>query len=192
MDNSLNMEKGERVNITKDNPELTKVVVGCGWMPSAAVGEKFDLDASIILLQEDKNVYKGNDGIIFFNNKEGFGVKHSGDNLTGEGDGDDEQLTVDLAVIPAEVHRIVVIVNIFKAEERRQHFGRVREAYVRVFNPANDAELAKFDLSEDYSGKTGMIMGQLYRHNGEWKFEALGTGANGSIAQIVDIVKTAV
>jgi len=189
MDDPLNLEKGEKVNITKENPGLTQVAIGCGWDVKAD-GPAVDLDSTIILLKEDKSIYEGNKGIIYFGHLKEFGVTHQGDNLTGAGDGDDEVINVDLAAIPTGVHRIVVIVNIYQAASRNQHFGQVRNAFVRVFNPSNAAELAKFDLSEDYSGKTGMVMGQLYRHNGEWKFEAMGNGANGDINQIAEIIKT--
>lgn len=190
MDDALNLEKGERVDITKGNPGLTKVHIGCGWDVNASGGADYDLDASAILLKEDKSLYEGIKGVIFFNHKEEFGVKHSGDNLTGAGDGDDETIVADLSAIPADVKRLVVIVNIYQAESRRQHFGQVRNAFVRVYDPATQGELAKFDLSEDYSGKTGMIMGQLYRHNAEWKFEAMGNGANGDINTIVAATQT--
>lgn len=184
MDNALNLEKGEKVDLTKTHPGLTQIVVGCGWDVNNSGGADFDLDTTIVLLKEDKSVFEGAKGVIYFNNKEGFGLKHNGDNLTGAGDGDDETINVNLAAIPAEVKRAVVIINIYQAESRRQHFGQVRNAFVRVYEPSGN-ELAKYDLSEDYSGKTGMIMGQIYRHNGEWKFEAMGNGANGSINDIV-------
>lgn len=190
MDDKLNLEKGEKVDITKTNPGLTKINVGCGWDVNAAGGAAFDLDASILLLKEDKTLYEGTKGVIYFGNKKGYGVEHQGDNLTGAGEGDDETINVDLAAIPAEIAKVVVIVNIYQAESRHQHFGMVRNAFVRVYNPADQAVLAKYDLSEDYSGKTGMIMGQLYRHNGEWKFQAMGNGANGDINAICENVKT--
>lgn len=184
MDNALNLEKGEKVDLTKGHPGLTKVTIGCGWDVNASGGADFDLDTTVVILKEDKSIFEGPKGVIYFNNKSGFGLKHNGDNLTGAGDGDDETVDVDLSAVPADVKRLVVLINIYQAENRKQHFGQVRNAFVRIYDPAG-VELAKYDLSEDYSGKTGMIMGQIYRHNGEWKFEAMGNGANGSINDIV-------
>lgn len=191
MNDALNLEKGEKVDLTKGNPGLSKITVGCGWDVNAAGGDNFDLDTTALLLKADKSLFEGNKGVIYFGNLVGHGLKHHGDNLTGAGDGDDECIDVDLAAVPADVHRIVIIVNIYQADSRKQHFGQVRNAFVRIFKTGEPAaNLAKFDLSEDYSGKTGMIMGQVYRHNGEWKFEAMGNGANGDINQIKDRIVT--
>ena len=182
----LNLTKGEKVDLTKTHPGLALVHVGCGW-DVAAAGNAFDLDVSAVLLKGDKSV--PDKGVIFFNNKVGHGLEHMGDNLTGVGEGDDETIKVNLATVPADVENIAIIVNIYEARSRNQNFGQVKNAFVRVYDPISGGELAKYDLSEDYSAFTGMIMGRLYRHNGEWKFQAMGNGANGNINEICEAVK---
>ncbi len=190
MNDALNLEKGEKVDLTKGRANLVKLFIGTGWDVNAAGGSEFDLDSSVFLLKEDKSLFGGKSGVIFFGHLKDHGVTHQGDNLTGAGDGDDEIIELDLNAIPADVKRIVVVINIYKADERKQHFGMVRNAFTRVFVPESGEVLAKYDLSEDYSGKTGMIMGQVYRHNGEWKFEAMGNGANGDLNAILQSIGT--
>lgn len=185
---NLNLTKGEKVDLTKGRPTLKILNVGLGWDVNKGTGNgEFDLDASAILLDAAKKVVT--DGVIFFNHKVGHGLTHGGDNLTGAGDGDDETIAIELDKVPAEVEKIIIIVNIYEADDRKQHFGQVRNAFVRAYDASTNEELVKYDLSEDYSGKTGMIMAQIYRHNGEWKFEAMGNGANGDINQIVAAIQ---
>lgn len=174
---TVSLVKGQNVNITKDNPGLTEITVGLGWNPRVSAGAQFDLDASAFLLNADGSVRSAGD-FVFFNNKvqspEGA-VLHSGDNLTGEGEGDDETMLVDLAKVPSDVERIRFVVNIYDAITRRQNFGQVGGAYIRAMD-SSGSELARYDLSEDYSVDTTVEFGELYRNNGEWKFRALGEG----------------
>ena len=179
---SISLDKGQKIDITKNNPSLKKVSVGLGWDVSNS-SSAFDLDASAYLLQGGK-LYQGEKGVIYFRHLEANGVKHSGDNLTGQGDGDDEVISLDFDVVPAEVEEVVVYVNIYQATERHQNFGQVKNAFVRLFETETGNELAKFDLSEDFSAATAVEFAKVYRHNGEWKFNAIGNPSNGTIADI--------
>ncbi|WP_031078349.1 TerD family protein [Streptomyces sp. NRRL WC-3742] len=173
----VSLSKGGNVSLTKEAPGLQAVVVGLGWDARTTTGTDFDLDASALLCNEQGKV--ASDGnFVFFNNlksPEGS-VEHTGDNLTGEGEGDDESIKVNLVGVPADVQKIVFPVSIYDAESRGQSFGQVRNAYIRVVNQANNAELARYDLSEDASTETAMVFGELYRSGGEWKFRAIGQG----------------
>ena len=180
---ALNLQKGERVDLTKTNPGLKEANVGLGWDTNAGSGAAFDLDAFALLLKDGK-LYHGTDAVIYFNHKEALGLQHMGDNLTGAGDGDDETIKVHLNQIPADVTEVLIGVNIYQAESRHQHFGMVNNAFIRVYNAEDAKEILKFDLSEDYSAFNGMIMGKIYRKDGEWKFQAIGEGRNGSIDEI--------
>jgi tellurium resistance protein TerD len=176
------LSKGGNVSLTKEAPDLTAVVVGLGWQASGRNGADFDLDASALLVGTNGRILSDSH-FVFYNNltsPDGT-VEHTGDDLTGgEGVGDDEQIKMNLAGMAAEVDRVVVTVSIYDAEARRQSFGQVRSAFIRVVNQADDRELARFDLSEDASTETAMIFGELYRHRSEWKFRAVGQGyANG-------------
>ncbi|MER7815573.1 TerD family protein, partial [Streptomyces sp. NPDC096153] len=167
----VSLSKGGNVSLTKAAPNLTAVTVGLGWDVRTTTGTDFDLDASALLTNaEGKVAVDGN--FVFFNNlKSADGsVEHTGDNLTGEGEGDDEQIKVNLAGVPADVQKIVFPVSIYDAETRQQSFGQVRNAFIRVVNQANGEELARYDLSEDASTETAMVFGELYRYGGEWKF----------------------
>ena len=181
----LTLTKGGNLSLTKAAPGLTKVHVGLGWDPRTTTGDAFDLDASALLLGEDGKVRSSAD-FIFYNQPstpDGT-VVHKGDNRSGDGDGDDETVAVDLSTLAADVSRIVFVVSIDQAEERRQNFGQVRAAYCRIVNQETDAEVARYDLSEDAAPETCMIFSELYRHNGEWKFKAVGQGYASGLAGV--------
>jgi tellurium resistance protein TerD len=181
----VNLTKGGNVSLTKQAPGLTAVVVGLGWDARTTDGRAFDLDASAIVTDADGRSIS-DQHFIFFNNKtspEGA-VQHSGDNLTGEGGGDDEQVKVDLAGLPPEAGRIVFAVSIYEADAAGQTFGQVRNAFIRVVDDNGGAELTRYDLSEDASTETAMVFGELYRNNAEWKFRAVGQGYSAGLAGI--------
>lgn len=194
---AINLTKGQRVDLTKGNPGLSKIVVGLGWDPvqssgggggffgslfgGGGGGANIDCDASVIMLGANDRLQNNKDVIYFGNLRSADGsVQHTGDNLTGDGDGDDEQIIIDLNRVPANIQKLVFIVNIYDCVKRKQHFGMIRNAFIRVVNPSNHQELIHYNLSDDYSGKTCLITGELYRHNNEWKFAAIGTGTNAS------------
>ncbi|MCX5213123.1 TerD family protein [Kitasatospora sp. NBC_00240] len=173
----VSLSKGGNVSLTKEAPGLTAVIVGLGWDVRTTTGTDFDLDASALLCNEGGRV-DGDGNFVFFNNLKSpdGSVEHTGDNLTGEGEGDDEQIKVSLATVPADVAKIVFPVSIYDAENRTQNFGQVRNAFIRVVNQADNKELARYDLSEDASTETAMVFGELYRNGAEWKFRAIGQG----------------
>ena len=174
---SVSLSKGGNVSLSKQAPGLTAVVVGLGWDPRTTTGADFDLDASAIMLDMSGRVLSDSHFVFFNNLKSPDGsVEHTGDNITGEGEGDDEQIKVNLAAVPADVDKIVFPVSIYDAENRQQSFGQVRNAFIRVVNQAGEAEIARYDLSEDASTETAMVFGELYRHGAEWKFRAIGQG----------------
>ncbi|MGW0772057.1 TerD family protein [Streptomyces sp. NPDC054802] len=173
----VSLSKGGNVSLTKAAPNMTAVTVGLGWDVRTTTGTDFDLDASALLTNSEGKVT--NDGnFVFFNNLKSpdGSVEHTGDNLTGEGEGDDEQIKVNLVAVPADVDKIVFPVSIYEAENRQQSFGQVRNAFIRVVNQADNTELARYDLSEDASTETAMVFGELYRNGAEWKFRAVGQG----------------
>ncbi|MQY12696.1 General stress protein 16U [Streptomyces sp. RB5] len=173
----VSLSKGGNVSLTKEAPGLTAVVVGLGWDVRTTTGTDFDLDASALLVGADGRVSNDKNFIFFNNLKSPDGsVEHTGDNLTGEGEGDDEQVKVNLAGVPAEIDKIVFPVSIYDAETRQQSFGQVRNAFIRVVNQAGGTEIARYDLSEDASTETAMVFGELYRNGAEWKFRAVGQG----------------
>ncbi|AKH83523.1 chemical-damaging agent resistance protein C [Streptomyces sp. CNQ-509] len=173
----VSLAKGGNVSLTKEAPGLTAVVVGLGWDVRTTTGSDFDLDASALLLGADGKVLSDQHFIFFNNLKSPDGsVEHTGDNLTGEGEGDDEQVKVNLAGVPAEIEKISFPVSIYEAESRQQSFGQVRNAFIRVVNQADNNEIARYDLSEDASTETAMVFGELYRNGAEWKFRAVGQG----------------
>lgn len=185
---SVSLQKGQKVSLSKDNAGLGKVVVGLGWdeVEQARGGffapkpKPIDCDASVIALRGGK-LMSGEDLVYFGNLTHKTGtIKHLGDNLTGAGSGDDEQIILDLAGIPADYDRIVVVVNIYQARERAQHFGLIKNAFIRIVDARNNNELCRYNLTDDYSGMTAMVFGEVYRHNGEWKFNAMGQGTNDS------------
>ncbi|MFH8615649.1 TerD family protein [Streptomyces sp. NPDC017979] len=173
----VSLSKGGNVSLTKAAPGLTAVTVGLGWDVRTTTGTDFDLDASALLTNTEGKV-AGDGNFVFFNNLKSpdGSVEHTGDNLTGEGEGDDEQIKVNLAGVPADVDKIVFPVSIYDAESRSQSFGQVRNAFIRVVNQADNNELARYDLTEDASTETAMVFGELYRHGAEWKFRAIGQG----------------
>ncbi|MBW0117202.1 TerD family protein [Pseudonocardia abyssalis] len=182
---SVSLAKGGNVSLSKEAPGLTNVIVGVGWDVRATTGADFDLDVSAILLGADGRVLS-DAHFVFFNNltsPDGT-VEHTGDNLTGEGDGDDEQLKVDLAGMSPQVDKIVFPVSIYDADNRRQSFGQVANAFIRVVNAAGEAEITRFDLTEDASTETAMLFGELYRRGSEWKFRAIGQGYASGLAGI--------
>jgi len=182
---TVSLSKGGNVSLTKVAPGLTNITVGLGWDPRVTDGSPFDLDAVVFVVGENGKVLSDTE-FVFYNNLIGAGgaVVHQGDNQTGQGDGDDEQVKIDLPLLPAAALRIVFGVTIHKAEERKQTFGQVSNAYIRVVNQADDTELARFDLSEDASTETAMIFGEIYRNNGEFKFKAIGQGFAGGLAAL--------
>lgn len=182
----INLQKGGKADLTKGNAGLSTVIVGLGWDPYKYSGSyDFDLDAAAFLLTETGKVAKDTDFVFYNNLKHPSGsVIHMGDNLTGEGEGDDEQIIVDLKKVPNDVARIAFTVTIHEADTRKQNFGQVSNAFIRVVNQADNKELVKFDLGEDFSVETAVIFGELYRHSGEWKFSAVGEGFKGGLAAL--------
>ena len=181
----VSLSKGGNVSLTKEAPGLTAVAVGLGWDARSTTGTDFDLDASAIALGANKKVLS-DQHFIFFNNLRSpdGSIEHTGDNLTGEGEGDDEVINVDLAGVPPEVDSIVFPVSIYDADARSQSFGQVRNAYIRVVNRTGGAEIARYDLSEDASTETAMVFGELYRNGAEWTFRAVGQGYASGLAGI--------
>ncbi|WP_112383269.1 TerD family protein [Sphingomonas carotinifaciens] len=180
---SVSLSKGGNVSLSKEEPGLSRILIGLGWDIRTTDGTDFDLDASAFLLGAGDRV-RGDADFIFYNNLRSAdgSVEHTGDNRTGEGDGDDEALKVDLATVPSDVQKIAVSVTIHEGEQRRQSFGMVSNAFIRVVNDVTGREIARYDLSEDASTETAMIFGEVYRHNGEWKFRAVGQGYKGGLA----------
>jgi tellurium resistance protein TerD len=179
---AISLQKGGNVSLTKTDPGLTNALVGLGWDARSTDGAAFDLDTSVFLVGESGKVLS--DGhFVFYNQKTSpdGAVVHSGDNTTGVGEGDDEQVSINLPQVDANVQRIVFAVTIHEAESRRQNFGMVRNAFMRVLNKNSGTEIARFDLSEDYSTETAMIFGEVYRNGSEWKFKAVGQGFAGGL-----------
>lgn len=181
----VSLQKGGNVSLEKAAPGMTKILVGLGWDERATDGAEFDLDASIFLLADTGKVRSDSD-FIFYNNLSSTcgSVVHQGDNRTGAGEGDDEAVKVDLNQVPADVQKISVTVTIHDAAARNQNFGQVANAFIRVVNDETNEEVARYDLSEDYSIETAMIFGEIYRHNNEWKFKAVGQGYEGGLAAL--------
>ena len=192
---SVNLKKGEKINLTKDGGQgLRSVMVGLGWDEAPRSGgflglfkpQAIDCDASVILCGADGKVIDPRDvkqSVVYFGNltHPSGAIVHQGDNLTGAGEGDDEQVRVDLQAIPAGIERVVFVITIYEAEARRQNFGQVSNAFIRVVDEATGAELVRYDLEEDFSIETALVAGELYRHNGEWKFNAVGSGFQGGL-----------
>lgn len=185
---SINLSKGQRIDLTKGNEGLNNILVGLGWDPAeqkssgglfgglfgGGKAAEVDCDASVIALQDDK--LKNKKDVVFFGNLKGLNgaINHTGDNLTGEGDGDDEQVIVKLKSIPAEYNRLVFVVNIYDAAKRNQHFGMIKNAFIRIVDQTTNQELLKYNLSDNYANQRTLITGEIYRHGNEWKFAALG------------------
>jgi tellurium resistance protein TerD len=181
----VTLAKGGNVSLSKEAPGLTSITVGLGWDVRTTTGSDYDLDASALLCSAAGKVVS-DAHFVFYNNltSPDGSVRHTGDNLTGEGEGDDESIEIDLAQVPAEVDKIVFPVSIHEAESRGQSFGQVRNAFIRVVNRENGTELARYDLSEDASTETAMVFGEVYRHGTEWKFRAVGQGYASGLAGI--------
>lgn len=183
---SVSLQKGQKVSLSKDHAGLSKVIIGLGWdeVQQAKKGlfapkpQAIDCDASALLLKNGKLMDKGD--IIYYGNLRHSSktVQHMGDNLTGAGEGDDEQIIVDLATIPQEYDKIVIVVNIYQPVQRKQHFGLIKNAFCRLIDERTNNEMCKYNLTEDYSGATALIFGEIYRYNGEWKFNAIGQATN--------------
>lgn len=200
---AINLQKGQRVDLTKGNPGLTKIMVGLGWDPvqsggggglfgglfGGGGGANIDCDASVILLGANDKLQNNKDVVYFGNLKSTDGsVQHSGDNLTGDGDGDDEQVMIDLSRVPSHIQKLVFVVNIYDCVKRKQHFGMIKNAFIRVVNPGNNQELLHYNLTDNYSGLTCLVTGEIYRHGNEWKFAAIGSGTNA--ASLSEVVRT--
>lgn len=182
---SLSLSKGGNLSLSKSDPGLVKAMIGLGWDARSTAGDDFDLDASALLIGANGKVRSDADFVFYNQMRDADGsVTHQGDNRTGEGDGDDEQILIDLSRVPADVAKIVIAVSIHEADARRQNFGQVRNAFCRVINAESDQEIVRFDLSEDYSSETAMLFAELYRYNTEWKFRAVGQGYASGIAGV--------
>lgn len=182
----ISLKKGQKVSITKDNPGLSKVVVGLGWDVNAFdTGGDFDLDAAAFLLGDSGKVSNSGDFVFYGNLSHASGsVVHQGDNLTGVGEGDDEQIKIDLSKVPDSVTKIAFTVTIYEAEARRQNFGQVSNAFIRIYNEESGEEMIRYDLGEDFSIETAAVFGELYRNGSEWKFNAIGSGFQGGLAAL--------
>lgn len=188
---AVSLTKGGNVSLSSVAPNLQKILIGLGWNPRSTSGDQFDLDASAFLVGETGKVNSDRDLVIGFGKDMETGqslmvsrcgsVEHTGDNRDGGGVGDDEEIKIELAKVPNYVKKIVICVTIDEAASRRQNFGQVDGAFMRIVNLENDVEIARFDLSEDYSTETAMIFGEVYRHNGDWKFKAVGQGFAGGL-----------
>ncbi|MBQ3160657.1 MAG: TerD family protein [Oscillospiraceae bacterium] len=182
----VSLNKGQKVSLTKENPGLANVVVGLGWdINQFDNGGAFDLDTAAFMLDDSGRCPTEKEFIFFGNlNHTSGSVQHLGDNKTGAGDGDDEQIRINLAAIPDNISRIAFSVTIYEAEERRQNFGQVNNAFIRIYNENNGEEILRYDLGEDFSIETAVVFGELYKYNGEWKFNAIGGGYQGGLAAL--------
>lgn len=182
----INLTKGQKVDLTKGNPGLKNIMVGLGWDVNAFdSGADFDLDAAAFMVGSDGRCPTEKEFVFYGNLEHTSGaVKHMGDNLTGAGDGDDEQVLIDLTMIPSNIEKVAFTVTIYEAEARRQNFGQVSNAFIRIVDESTGTELIHYDLGEDFSIETAVVVGELYRHNGEWKFNAIGSGFQGGLAAL--------
>ena len=182
---AVSLKKGGNVSLSKTDPSLKKILIGLGWESRSTDGTDFDLDASAFMVGENGKVKRDEDFIFYHQLVSTCGsVVHTGDDSTGGGGGDDEALIIDFDKVPKSIKRVVVCVTIHDAEARKQNFGQVDNAFMRIVNLDNDLEIARFDLSEDYSTETAMIFGEVYRHNDEWKFKAVGQGFSGGLEDL--------
>ncbi|MCT4621044.1 MAG: TerD family protein [Marinisporobacter sp.] len=198
---AINLQKGQRIDLTKSNPGLSKIMIGLGWDPveqkntggflsglfGGGKAPEIDCDASVLMLDNNGKLARKQDLIYFGNLRSTCGsVVHSGDNLTGGGAGDDEQIFVTLGMVPNNIQRMVFVVNIYDCIRRKQDFGLIKNAFIRVVNGGDMKEIIRYNLSDEYAGKTTLIVGEIYRHNGDWKFGAIGEGTNdASLSEIV-------
>ena len=183
---AVSLRKGQKVDLTKGNPSLKKILIGLGWDTNKYDGGfDFDLDAAAFLLGANGKVTSDEDFVFYNNLKHKSGaVEHLGDNLTGSGEGDDEEIKIDLDKVPANIEKIDFTVTIYDADARKQTFGQVSNAFIRVVDDVTQQELVRFDLGEDFSVETAVVVGEIYRHNGEWKFNAIGSGWSGGLAAL--------
>ena len=184
----INLSKGQKIDLTKTNPGLTNVLVGLGWDTNRySGGEDFDLDASAFIVDGNGKAFNEK-SFIFYNNlqSEEGSVIHTGDNRTGDGDGDDEQLLVKLPLVPSIVQKVVFTVTIHDADQRKQNFGQVSNAFIRIVNEDTNEEIVRYDLGEDFSIETALVVGEIYRHGDEWKFNAIGSGFQGGLASLIN------
>ena len=183
---AVSLKKGQKVDLTKTNPGLKEILIGLGWDTNKYDGgSDFDLDAAAFLLKGDGKVNDDSDFVFYGNLKHSSGgVEHLGDNLTGAGEGDDEEIKIDLSKIPETIEKIDFTVTIYEADERHQNFGQVENAFIRVVNVATGEELIRYDLGEDFSVETAVVIGELYRNKGEWKFNAIGSGFSGGLGAL--------
>lgn len=197
---SVSLQKGQKIDLTKGNAGLKDIMVGLGWDPVKKAGGGFmgglfggggapeiDCDASVIMLNEN-NKLVGKEGVVYYGNLSDptGSVRHMGDNLTGEGEGDDEQIKIQLDRVPPNAHHLIFVVNIYDCQRRKQDFGLIQNAFIRVVNGSSGQELLKFNLTDNYAGKTALVVGEVYRHNNEWKFAAIGEGTNDiSLSELV-------
>lgn len=184
---ALSLSKGGNLSLSKEEPGLKKILIGLGWDERQTDGVEFDLDASLFMLKSDGKVGSEKD-FIFYHQPDSVckSVHHTGDNRTGEGDGDDESIQVDLSKVPADVQRLVITVTIHDAERLKQNFGQVVNSFIRVVNDENDKEIVRYDLGEEYSTQTAMIFGEIYRNGAEWKFKAVGDGYAGGLKSMCE------
>ncbi len=182
----ISLAKGQKVSLTKDNPGLSRVIVGLGWDVNAFdTGGDFDLDAAAFMVTESGKVSRQEDFVFYGNLTHPSGsVQHIGDNLTGTGEGDDEQIRIDLSKIPPEISKIAFSATIYEAEQRHQNFGQVNNAFIRIYNEASGEEMLRYDLGEDFSIETAVVFGELYKNGTEWKFNAIGSGYQGGLAAL--------
>ena len=182
----INLSKGQKVDLTKGNPGLKKIMIGLGWDVNAFdSGTDFDLDAAAFMLGADGRCPSDKEFIFYGNLNHATGaVTHMGDNLTGEGEGDDEQIQIDLSKIPSNIEKIAFTVTIYESDARRQNFGQVSNAFIRIVDESTNTELIRYDLGEDFSIETAVVVGELYKNNGEWKFNAIGSGFQGALAAL--------
>jgi tellurium resistance protein TerD len=179
---AISLSKGGNISLSKTDPGIKKAVIGLGWDPRATDGQEFDLDASLFMLSANGRVMN-DQGFIFYGQmrSQDGSIEHTGDNRSGQGEGDDEQVKVSLDKVPAEIDKLAITVTIHEAQARGQSFGQVANAFIRILNEETGREVARYDLAEDASTETAMIFGELYRHNGEWKFRAVGQGYAGGL-----------
>ncbi len=182
---AISLAKGGNISLSKTDPSLDAIMVGLGWDARSTDGQPFDLDASAFLLGANGKVRSDNDFCFYNALRVADGaVEHQGDNLTGDGDGDDEQIKITLSKLPADIEKVAIVVTIHDAEQRRQSFGQVTNAFIRLVNDKSQNEVTRFDLSEDASTETAMILGEVYRHGAEWKFRAIGQGFAGGLGPL--------
>jgi tellurium resistance protein TerD len=183
---AINLQKGQNVSLSQESPGINKIHAGLGWDTQSFSGTAFDLDVMLFLTDGNSKVISDNHFVFYNNLKSPDGaVEHTGDNLTGDGDGDDEVILVDLSRVESSVEKVIFTASIHEAETRRQNFGQVKNAYIRIVDKANGAEIIRYDLSEDFSIETSVVVGELYRRNNEWKFKAIGQGYRGGLIELL-------